>query len=301
MNPQLRWLIDLRESMPDLTEQQSPRPYWSQRKQPPKEPTAPSLDAVVRRVRREIDDLTSQHWFASTLGFDCVDSNGEVETSIEDQLDRRVGKAHLVALDDAEWTEDDLCDFVEVYHDLSARPTRGWYHPYANCGFHPSRFAHSSGMRIYRWRINKLLAASTLGLRLAEEGEDIGRMVRVLSDGLQLLAASKASSASEAEPEIAHAIALLRRHGGSREDRRLAVVGLARVLEVRRVALKEHLLSKDEQALFQIANKFDLRHRKADQMADYGDDYLDWIFHWYLATIDLLDRVLATSQVMREH
>jgi len=40
--------------------------------------------------------------------------------------------------------------------------------------------------------------------------------------------------------------------------------------------------SKDEIALFQIANQFDLRHRGADQRDDYAEAYLDWIFWWYL-------------------
>ena len=27
-------------------------------------------------------------------------------------------------------------------------------------------------------------------------------------------------------------------------------------------------------------------------MGDYGDDYLDWIFWWYLATLELTDGIL---------
>ena len=30
-------------------------------------------------------------------------------------------------------------------------------------------------------------------------------------------------------------------------------------------------------------------------MTDYGDEYLDWLFHWYLATIDLIDRIRTES------
>ncbi|NJM91012.1 MAG: hypothetical protein HC863_01715, partial [Myxococcales bacterium] len=59
-----------------------------------------------------------------------------------------------------------------------------------------------------------------------------------------------------------------------------------------RSLLEDRLLSGDEGALFEIANKFDLRHRKADQRRDYPDEYLDWIFHWYLATIELTNQLL---------
>ncbi|HWL41565.1 MAG TPA: hypothetical protein VNQ73_01380 [Ilumatobacter sp.] len=289
----IAWLRELADAVPTLPQESAPRPYWSQRQGVSVPPSKAPLPTVVRRVKREIESLAVQHWFARTLGYECVDGHGESDTTIEEELDRRVGKPGLPITDEADWTEDDLCDFIEVYHDLAARPSRGWVHSFGGCGFHPTRFARSSGQRVYRWRINAVLTTSSLDLQLADEGEDAGRMTRVLPDGLGELTRKLATVAAETEPEIPHAIALFRRHNASREDRRMAVVGLARALEARRQQLKEHLLSKDESALFQIANQFDLRHRKADQMADYGDEYLDWLFHWYLATIDLIDRIRA--------
>ena len=47
------------------------------------------------------------------------------------------------------------------------------------------------------------------------------------------------------------------------------------------------MLRGDEGALFQIANRFAIRHQNADQQSNYADAYLDWIFWWYLATVDL--------------
>lgn len=57
--------------------------------------------------------------------------------------------------------------------------------------------------------------------------------------------------------------------------------------------LKVELLSKDEGALFLIANQLNLRHRRVDQRSDYDEVHLDWLFWWYLATLDLTDRLLA--------
>ena len=57
--------------------------------------------------------------------------------------------------------------------------------------------------------------------------------------------------------------------------------------------LKEALFSKDEVALFVIANKFDLRHGDEKQHTDYDPAFLDWVFRWYLATVELTDRLLA--------
>ncbi|MFE6229500.1 hypothetical protein ACFVQZ_36445, partial [Streptomyces sp. NPDC057854] len=71
-------------------------------------------------------------------------------------------------------------------------------------------------------------------------------------------------------------------------EKKSAVVTLAGVLEIERNLLEEKLLSKDEGALFTIANKFAIRHQRADQQPDYDDAYLDWIFWWYLATVELV-------------
>ena len=52
-------------------------------------------------------------------------------------------------------------------------------------------------------------------------------------------------------------------------------------------------MRKDEGVLFDIANNFAIRHRRDDQRADYDPAFLDWVFWWYLATIELTDCILA--------
>ena len=93
--------------------------------------------------------------------------------------------------------------------------------------------------------------------------------------------------------QVRHAVEMFRARGASREAKRSAVIALYAVFEQRRDLLKTELLAKDEGALFQIANQFSIRHRRADQRTDYDDAYLDWLFWWCLATVDLTDRLLA--------
>ncbi len=50
-------------------------------------------------------------------------------------------------------------------------------------------------------------------------------------------------------------------------SKRSAIVTLAGILEEHRALLKDQL-GKDEGALFEIANRYALRHRKADQRGD---------------------------------
>lgn len=51
----------------------------------------------------------------------------------------------------------------------------------------------------------------------------------------------------------------------------------------------------DEGALFEIANRFDLRPRRADQdqHGECDEAFLDWIFWWYLSTVELTNRLIT--------
>ena len=90
---------------------------------------------------------------------------------------------------------------------------------------------------------------------------------------------------------VRHGIALFRARSARELEKRLAVVALALVLEERRALLKRKLLSKDEGALFKIAGDFAFRHQDGRQRKDYDRVFRDWVYWWYLATIQLTDRL----------
>ena len=69
------------------------------------------------------------------------------------------------------------------------------------------------------------------------------------------------------------------------------VVPQANTAEESGKLLKDTLFTDDEGALFVIANKFDLRHRNDKQHTNYDPAFRDWVFWWYLATIELTDRI----------
>ena len=93
---------------------------------------------------------------------------------------------------------------------------------------------------------------------------------------------------------VLHAIELFGR--ATDEDVRSAVIELAGVLEERRSPLKRELVKGDEADLFNIANNFAIRHRKADQKTDYRPEFLRWLFWWYLHTVDLSERIIGSSE-----
>ena len=299
MNPStidqaLTWLDELADSAGALHRASRPRLYYSQRRGSGPEPRAATpLAEVVRQIVQLVRKMASERLFAEVLGYDCVDSYGDFGSTPLDELESRLGKGRLWEAPPDTWSEDDLCDFIEVFHDVAARSTRESFHSFSGCGWHPLAYSRNSGRTLYRWRINQLLDETEFPLRLADQGEDIGRMVQGSSGELSVLIDDAIKSESEHRSEIHHAVALFRSRGGTREDRRSAIVTLDGILEQRKNLLKGNLTRRDESDLFEIANRFDLRHRNSSQLADYDDNFLEWIFYWYLATVDLSEKLLA--------
>jgi len=84
----------------------------------------------------------------------------------------------------------------------------------------------------------------------------------------------------------------------SLDDQRVAVRSLADVLEYLRPQAKAVLImKKDEADLFEIANRFGIRHHKEDQQKEY--DYTiwyPWMFQYYLATIHAILRLIEKAK-----
>ncbi|MEV6363213.1 hypothetical protein [Nocardia asteroides] len=189
---------------------------------------------------------------------------------------------------------------VELLHDHVARP-RGvermhkdlWH---SRCR-HYTDFDVVTGKAVYRWRVNKILDRSDVGHRLADEGEDQGRLVTLSDAGrADLLHAHAQRTGRDPESdEILDAIAMFRARGAGRHQKQAALAILCRVLEQRRSnVIQDQMARKDSGALFDIANNFHIRHGDGSrvQQKDYEDYYLDWIFWLYLSTAELTNRVL---------
>jgi hypothetical protein len=292
---ELDWLLRLSSTALDLPLDSGPRPYWSQRQSRAQAGASADLPTTVRRVQVAVEQMTREHWFAQTLGFDCCDGTGDADTTLVRELDRHLGKPQLVEFDEHVWSEDDLCDYVEVLHDLAARPTRTWYHDYSNCGIHPIDFHRASGQALYRWKINQILDQSSLGLRLADSGDDVGRIVRTLPTAVEELVEQLGDITATNDPHVPHAIAQYRTRGATREDKKAAVIELGSYVEEHKGVFFERLGKKSADPFFELLNKFALRHRRADQADDYPDEILDWAFQWALATVRLVMQLSATA------
>jgi hypothetical protein len=275
------------------------RPYRSQRGRDLEEGKPPgiSLATAASRFVNLVAELEGRGYFERSFEKDCVDDPATTDPG--QLIEGEIGIPGLWPLPaDRLATDEELfLDLVEVLGEFVAAPQARYMHSWAGCGWHHSDFNRSIGREVYYWRVNRLLAETPLQLQLAISGEDRGRLVEVSGDARNDLVAQTIEGADPGVRDpIQHAVALFRRRGSTIEDKRSACVALAGVLELRRQQLKDHLFAKDEGALFEIANTFDLRHRTARQKGDYDPAFLDWVFWWYLGTIELTDRIIRRQR-----
>ena len=274
--PQQRYLASILRTLDDIPYIGFHNPYHSQRKAGSTN-TELSLRGVAIEFRRLVLNLESRGYFEQAFGKDCVDDAPPEMPG--DVIETRLGRPGLWPLDvDAlSANPDHIFDLVEVLHDLAALPRKRWWHDWSGCGWHYSNFSVGQGRTVYRWSVNRILDRSDLGLRLAEDGEDKGRLVTTTDPSRQQLATQMAAREDPSTGDrVRHALSLFRSRGASEHDKRSACIALAGVLEERRALLKQDMMKKDEGALFDIANNFAIRHQKAQQQADY--DPVFWLF-----------------------
>jgi hypothetical protein len=275
----------------------SPRPYWPQRHR--RHAPGPYLDVPDARwaFTGSVAELESRGYLDRAFPRACIDDHEEVECDRAAELAKRLGITGLWPFAPDEWVDDTFYGLIEVYHDLVARPRLRQFHDYGDCGWHYSQFSVTAGREVYRWKVNELLQVAGIDFRIADSGEDQGRLIARFDDGRSTLVADVLDHSQPNTVErVDHAVALFRRRGATAEDKRSAVIALAGILEERRKLIKAELASADEGALFQIANNFAIRHQSKQQRGDYDPAFLDWFFWWYLGTVELTNRIISSQE-----
>jgi hypothetical protein len=286
------WFNELISRAGELRLWTEPRPYWTQRRRPATPVREPDAAAVRRDFARLIGDLERHGYLEEIFGKDCPDDHDELPDPSE-ELDKRLGLSGLWPPRPQEWDEDTFFGLVEVFHDLVSRPRNRWPHPWSGCGWHHNEFNTAPARVLYRWRINQLLSAAGIDYRLADDGEDQGRLVSVTDEARSDLVHQTLQTADQdVRQRIDHGVALFRSRGASVENKRSAILALVGILEERRHLIRTEIGRPDEGDLFKIANGYSLRHRRAGERNDYDPAFMDWIFWWYLATVELTTRIL---------
>lgn len=291
-----------------------PQPLFSQR-QRSAAPAVLDVAACKERFARLVVELSTLGYFEDAFGSQCSDARDE---NPDEEGQRKLAeRLQVVGVPlwplhvtsnvfsgptgaHEGWSDEMFFDVVEALDELVARPRQRYWHDYHR-EWDYSDYSRTAGQAVYRWRVNELLNGSTVPLRLAQSGRDAGLLVHTTGDPRdELLHRALDTPAQKDRDEVQHAVELFRSRTAGREDKRSAIFTLGRVLEDRRPMIDATLSRKDAGALFQIANEFDLRHRRASshskaQRDDYDDAFVDWVFWWYLGTVELTDRLLATG------
>lgn len=286
------------------------RAYYSQRigRGPLAKPT---VNDVARALTLTIDEMWKRDYMQEWHGYHCVDA-GEVEgraaMPLADHIEAETGwRSAWPLLDplidpdephedlelEAQQAEDMLFDLIEYFHRHVSQgidDDGNRYHSWSNCGWHYQEFDPAPAQALFRQRMNRTLMNYRGGFQINEGGQ----VEHTADEGLdQLIDAALPTKDPDIAKRVAGAIALYRNRGRTEEDLRLAVRELFDVLEKLRPEMKEEMLSKDEGALFNIANNFTIRHLNEQQKGEYDSAiWHQWIFYVNLSTIHLITRLV---------
>jgi hypothetical protein len=168
-----------------------------------------------------------------------------------------------------------MLDLVELLHnDVVDAP-----------GGNPTRSSKDKALaqEAFRGFVDPALAMHDPALELLP----IGQIVDQDSERRELYVQPlPADSERQVTDPVTSAKNLFLKRGATVDEKRAAVLALAGALEHLRPEVKDALISKDETALFEVANNFAIRHNNRMQKGDYDSElWLDWMFHVYLATV----------------
>lgn len=291
-HPAARFLGDMLGQL-DKLKDHTPKRYYLHRLAPTKPQTKHGLAQLRVAVGSLVRELADLGYFEGTFGSTCPDSRDDNGASGQAWLSQALGVAEALwpTTPDvvAHWSEEVLFSMIEALYDAVERPRARSWHDYHD-GWDFYDFDRRGGQVVYAWRVNELMDASVFSLRSAQTGEDRGMLTYHPPDAREdLLELPERISDSSRQVEVSHAVSKWRSRHASRQDKRDAVVALAGILEAHRADVTKAIGRRDAGALFQIANQFHLRHRDHAQRSDYPEVMLDWIFWWYLATVELVE------------
>lgn len=196
-------------------------------------------------------------------------------------------------------TEDHIFDMLEFLYDRVTMPgelvwmtndTGFNYQDYAS-------FTDEPAQEEFRAKTNAFLVEYKTGFELSKEGIILSRD----ADGLQHIMDAEIIPYDEinVDSKVRNAITKWRNRHLALSEKKEAIRELADVFEWLKKTkdLGSVLDSKDESALFDLANNFAIRHHNPSQKTNYDlTIWYSWIFHFYLATYHASIRLLMKKE-----
>ena len=253
----------------------------------------------LKRVFRHIfDELENDFYFREATGYSCVDE-GDIRgiwgSDIEAYIFLELKMVDIWPIQDKiEWyDEPTLFTIIEFLYEFVSEPQSKWYHDYARCGWHTSDYDKEIGRENYRMKINKILKEYDKGYQLSLEGE----IIEITPKGFEELVEEipQTDDPDNIDNRIKTSITKYFRYGSNIDEKKDAIRSLADVLEY----LKKEgcvLASKDDSDLFEIINRYDIRHHNRSQQSGYDVNiWYDWFFYNFLSSIKVLVKLKEES------
>lgn len=267
-----------------------------------KHPSGSQLDLglMLKLFVNLFDDLQEKGYFQQAFGYHCVDLGyvpGKVGNNVDAYFLRKLHKYRLWPISEKYLTydESDLFDVIELLYDNVSEPVSGTYHSYSDCGWHYDEFNKTTGQAEYTLMINELLNDYLEGYELSPNGEILHKAIL----GAETLLNGKPPKydIENVDSFVQEAITCYKQSRSSLTEKRNAVKILADVLEFLRPKIKAVLTTPDENDLFNIANNFGIRHHRKGQKTHYDQEiWLDWMFYYYVATINTTVRLIKKHE-----
>jgi hypothetical protein len=194
-----------------------------------------------------------------------------------------------------EINEENIFDTMEfLFHHVSKPGELTWFISETNYNYQDYEgYDEASGRIEIIAAINMIISDYRDGYEITNSGE----IVTLGKHGVEeiLNADIIEYDIENVDSKVKEAIRKWKNRSQSVEDRRQAIIDLANVFEwlKKTEKLGKALDKKDESLIFEIANKFELRHHNPEQVRNY-DKFIwySWMFHFYLATYHAVIRTL---------
>jgi hypothetical protein len=196
-------------------------------------------------------------------------------------------------------TEDNIFDTLEFLYDRVSKPGE-WVNMTSETGWNYydyDSYNDSTGQEEFRNKANSFLADYKTGFELTKEGIilAIGTVVLQQIFNAEIIPYDE----ENVDNKVRNAIAKWRNRHLSLSEKKEAIRELADVFEWLKNTreLSTVLASKDESAIFNLANSFAIRHHNPNQKTNYDQSiWYAWMFHFYLATYHAAIRLLIKKE-----
>jgi hypothetical protein len=273
------------------------RPYYSRRTKPGQL----TLDAFYWKFRNLYLLFRDRDFFREKAGITELDVPKEVTYDAAIAFDFQPFPVTKWAAD--EITEDHIFDMIEFLFDRTSKPSN-WgpkRTPDGDEYYDYESYDAQAGQDEFRSHANIILADYKTGFELTKEGIILAQG----ADGLEQILNADIIPYDEThvDSKVRQAIQKWRNRNLSLAEKKQAIRELADVFEWLKKTknLSTVLDGKDESAIFELANKFAIRHHNPSQKSNYDPViWYSWMFHFYLATyhasIHLLKRKEAKTK-----